>query len=460
MSRIRPLAGLSLLVLCNCSLLSRGTSQLGSKSPSVPGSASSAAARSSAPRVKPDRDDPPHVTRAIERLDAMEKMIADRDFAHYARESRDFQGTFLFHDGWAGEKKRDAIKARLDALDARAFQAFGGRLTVVGDARRVLKIDGDAAEAAGVALDACRTATATRTTGTGEASGALAKAISAYEKALARAVKADPMTVHFFGEVGKYGTADVPTLLLECEVQLAAMSAQFADEYTPETAPTTEYETACGVVDWVAAGVQIGAGKFAPYSRSKGGASSPERLACNKLPARGNANAGFSDAIQDLSQYLDIPAAKLVITVDGPPSIEVNDEDLHTYRYQKLRAYSRQYKFAKNPCGGARVFCEAGGSRAATAYNKLEHALDRAAVHAGKAPDACKAQLKDAKAHAAWFEEFHADAVKSGEWVAGATYKTKKGDKLTEQALIAAFADKAKLADDHLLDKYCTRPAT
>jgi hypothetical protein len=45
--------------------------------------------------------------------------------------------------------------------------------------------------------------------------------------------------------------------------------------------------------------------------------------------------------------------------------------------------------------------------------------------------------------------------VKAGRWTAGATCRTESGAKLKETELIAAFADKAKLTDDHLLAKHC-----
>lgn len=447
----RLTAVLGLLALSSCSMFAKGKSSLGSGAPSaggVPGGVG--------PKV--DDDDPPHVARAIERLDAMAKLIEARSFAEYARESADFQGTFIFQNGWAGEKKRDSMKSRLDALDAAAFKAHGGRLTVVGDAKRVLKLDTGTVAAVEEAVDACDEAAKTPTSGGGGAAIELAKRVKAYEATLARVTKMDATAFRYFGEARR-GTIDVPTKLMKCEVALAAAESQYADEYIAEETPKGEVETGCGVISWVARGVSLGGGRWSPYERAAGGASFPERLACNKLPKTNKLPAPFRSSAQDFASYVDVKLASMVNVIDGKPTVETSDEDLRVYRYQSFNAYSKQWKFAKNPCGEGKLFCEAGGSRGATAYNKLEHALDRAAVHAGGNPDRCGQHLQEAKNHAKWFAEFHADAVKSGSWITGATYKTKKGEKLPEKAFIAAFEAKGKLADDRLIEKYCAKPA-
>jgi hypothetical protein len=450
----RVIALCGLVALSSCSLLAKGKASVGGAH-----GAGSPGGVASAPAVKADDDDPPHVRAALEQLDKLAEMIEQRDFAHYAPESRRFQGTFIFHHGWEGEKKHDAMKARLDALDAQAFQAFGGRLAAVGDAQRVLKLDDEAVEAAVEAVAACHKAASQPSNSDGDAANKVAQATASYEKALARAVKADPSALHYYGEQKSGGSVDVPTVLMECEVEIAGTSTQVADDYVPEATPKTETEKGCGVIEWLADGVQLGARSFAPYTRTAGGNSFVERKPCNKMVKKNRYPRALLDAAKDFADHVNVKLGDLVIVTDGKPYTEVNEEDLHVYRYQKLLAYSKAWEFSKNPCGGDKVFCEAGGSQAAAAYNRLEHELARAAVHAGAKPELCKAHLKEARARAAWFEEFHTRGVKSGDWIAGATYKTKRGEKLKERDLIAAFADKGKLADDHLVDKYCTRPA-
>jgi hypothetical protein len=458
----RPLfVALSLVAVSGCSLISKGKSAAAGAG-SLPSSSSvpSSSGVPVAPQVKPDKDDPPHVTAALARLDKMEKLIADKKWAAYAHESRDFQGIFLFHNGWADEKKHDAMKQRLDALDAMAFKAFGGRLVAAGDAHRILKMDQDTIDAAVETVDACHAAASMSTTGRGEASEKLSKAIAAYDKALARVVKMDPNALHYFGE-GKKGssdTIDVSTELMECEVQLVGAATQFADEYAPEPIPKTETEKGCGEQDWLADGVAIGGGQFAPYTRTKGGAAFVEAMACKKMPTRNKYPGALRDAVNEYAENIDIKLKSLVVVMDGKPYVEVDDEDGHPHRYQKLKTYSREFEFSKNPCGAPKLFCEGGGSQAMASYNRMEFAMERATAHAGENPELCKKHLNEAKKLAAGFEQLHTDAVKSKQWIAGATYRSKKGSKMTEKEMIASFATIGQQADDHLADHFCSKP--
>lgn len=456
----RTIAVLSVLSMTGCSFLAKGKAGLGGSSSSSPSSSGPSSSIPSS-NLKADNDDPPHVTTALNRLEEMAKMIEARDFTKYARESRDFQGTFLLRDGWAGEKKHDAMQKRLGELDAAAFKAFGGRVfAAVGDGKRVLKADPDAIEAAGEMLAACERAAKTQTTGTGEAATELANAIATYDKAIARAKKFDPQVFRYMGEAKDgFSTMDVPTQMMACEVELAASATQFEDEYKPEVADKVETEKGCGSIDWLADGVQVGGGKFAPYTRTQGGATYPERIACNKFPKRSTYGKDLASSVKDFAGYVGLAVSDLVVVTRDKAYVEEDNDDLRLHRYQKLTAYSKSFQFAKNPCGDAKMFCEAGGSKGAAAFNRMEHAFDRAAVHAGKDPELCKQHLKAAKAQADWFAEFHTSAVKSGDWIGGATYKTKKGAKLKEKEFVAAFADKGKQADDMLLAKYCASPA-
>jgi hypothetical protein len=437
-------------------LIAKGKATTGGATKS--GAADRVTSKTSGGGLTPDDDDPPHVTAALTRLDKLAEMIEQRQFAEYARDSSDFQTTILLRNGWADESKHDAIQARLNELDAQAYPAFGGRLVVVGDGARVLKADEDAIEAATEMVTACNDAARMSTTGQGEASDKLTKAVAGYEKAMARVKKLDVTAFRYLGGT-KNGSIDVPTALMKCEVGLAATATQFGDEYVPEPSVETTTRAGCGKIEWLAGGVQIGSGQFAPYTRTVGGNSFVEEMPCNKLPKANRMPAALRDAAMAFAEHVEVPLSKLVIVTDGKPYTEVNDEDLHVYRYQKLLAYSKVFQFRKNPCGDEKTFCEIGGSQGAAAYNRLEHYLDRAAAHRGGAPDRCKDHLKQAKERAEWFNNMHAEMVKSGKWITGATYKTKKGAKLKEKDFIASFAEKGKLADDRLLEKWCSKSA-
>jgi hypothetical protein len=459
MSNVRVIAGLSLIVLSSCSMFgslsAQGSPGGGAKSSGSPASEPSKIA---GPSVQKDASDSPDVEHSIKRLAHMEQMIGAREFVKYAQESRDFQAAFLRRGWLADEKKHDVIKARLDALDAAAFAAFGGRLAKLGDARRVVKLDSDAVEAAQTAVETCTQASKMSAAGNSSAGADLAKAIGVYEKAMARAVKLDANALHYDGERTNGGTIDVPTQLMECEVALVGTTTQFEDEYIPEPAVDAGFELGCGLVEWTAEAVQIGNGQFAAYTRSVSTTSALKPVPCKSIPARSNAPKGLAGASGQFAEHIEMRARDLIEVVHGQPTIEVNKEDLHTYRYQRMRAYSKVHKFDKNPCGD-KIFCEAGGSEVMAAYNRMEFAFERATAHAGNNPELCKGHLKTAKMRAEWFEPFRAGSIAKHDWIAGATYKTKKGAKLSEKQLIAAFAEAGQRADDRLDDRYCNKPA-
>jgi hypothetical protein len=440
----------ALVGLCACSLISK-KSPLGSDT-TTPTSTSVAGA----PAVSADEKDSPVVKNKLRELAEIETLLGKKQWTDYALKSSRLRSYFLFENGLAKESKREAIIKRLDALDAAAYETFPRLHALVGSGVRVVGDDavGNALEPLVGVLDACDAAHDVRNR------GALDEKVTAYERALARVKKVDPNAFRYFGDTkSRYSTKDIPNTLLKCEGDLAAAASGFAEEYVEETVPATEVAVGCGSAEFLADGIRTGSNAFAAYTRTEGGASYPEKLDCKKLAKKNNFAGAFADAVKDYARYIEIPQSDLVVVSDGKPFVEVSESDGYLHRYQRLVAYSKKFRFAKNPCGGEKIFCEAGGSKGAQAFNRLEHALDRAQVHAGSNPQLCKTHLKDAKSRADWFAEFHADAKKSKSWISGATYKTKKGQKLDEGAFIAAFKDKGQLADDRLLGTYCDSPA-
>ena len=450
--------------LAACSIISKGkdtvgggaTDELGDAAGDAAGEAAGDSPVADVPQLSPDDDDPPHVVSALKRLDEMEKYIKERNWDSYARESRDFNGTILFQDGWKGEKKRGKIKKRLAALDAAAFKSFGGRVSkLVGSGKRITEVsDADAVEAAVLAVKACTDA-ARQTIDRSEAQGNLDKGMKAYEKAIARALKLDKDAFRFYAEANDE-RVDVPTRIMECEARLVQVGQEIGDEYEPEKAPESEMEVACGSMRWLADGVQTGGG-FAPYSRTVGGAQFAEKIPCKQLKKKDKVPRALRAAIKEWEEEYGIKDA--VFVTDGAPYVEEDESDYRLHRYQILVAYSKSFTFAGNPCGGkeAKLFCEAGGSKGARNYNEMEHHLDRAQFHAGVAPDRCKDHLKGAVKNWENFQSIMESLKKSGDWISGATYRTKKGDKLKEKEFIASFKEKGELADERLFDKYCTK---
>lgn len=446
------ITALSLLALAGCNLIGKGTARLGG------GSSPTTTSATGVPQVTPDAKDSSSVRNALAELDAMEQLIAEKNWKRYARESRNFQSRARVTKTWDKEPKERAILERMDALDAAAFKAFGGRLVAIPSGTRTFDgVKPDALSAANDMIDACEAAAEVRGSSPDLLAKNLGAALATYEKHLARVKKIDANALRFMGDVGPRNTGiDVPTKLLTCEAGIAELQTDVAETYQEEVAAgEAAVEVGCGMITWLADGVRVGPNKFAPYRRTAGGNSFVEKVACSKIPKKDKVPAALATATKEFRAH--ISNKNMVIVVDGPSYVEVDDDDYTPHRYQKLLAYSKTFELAANPCGELKVFCEAGGSKGAGGYNRLEFALDRAAAHAGVKPDMCRRHLDDAKRHAAWFAELHAELVKNKQWIAGATYRTKKGVKLAEKAFIAAFAAKGKLAEDRRDDGYCDR---
>lgn len=436
----RLITSMAFVALGACSLIAKKSPISGSGTGATP--------------VTADEKDSPAVKNKLAELAELETRLEKKQWTDYARGSSRLRSYFLFENGLSGESKRDAIIKRLDALDAAAYATFPRLQALVGGSTRSVDVAANALEPLVGVLDACHGANDIRNR------GALDEKVAAYERALARVKKVDTNAFRYFGDTkSRHSTEDIPNALLACEAGLAAAASGFAEEYVPETVPETKVEVGCGSAEILADGIRTGPNMFAAYTRTEGGASYPEKLDCKKLPKKSSFAPAFADAVADYARYIEIPQRDLVVVTKGKPFVEESDSDGYLHRYQRLVAYSKKFRFAKNPCGGEKLFCEAGGSKGAQAFNRLEHAFDRAQVHAGSNPQLCKAHLKDAKAQADWFAEFYADAKKNKSWITGATYKTKSGQKLAEAAFIAAFDEKGQLADDRLLGTYCDSKA-
>jgi hypothetical protein len=448
MTTYRVLLSAALIGLSACSLVAKVRGTSGNGAPS----ASPAAAAAGASPVAADPKDSAAVKNKLQDLEYLEKQLAQKRWSEYALESMKLQSYFMNGKGLEGEPKRERIVQRLAALDVKAYETFPRLHALVGDGTRVPEggIDEDALEPLVVVLDTCSDTKDIRS------KDALTGMVGAYEKALARVKKVDPKAFRYFGDVStRYTSMDIPSTLLKCEGNLAAASNGFAEEYVEEKVPATKVEVGCGTAVFLADGVRVGPNKFAAYTRTEGGASYPEKLGCKKLKKKSKYGGAYASAVKDYAGYIEIPERDLVVVADGKPYVEESNSDGRLHRFQKLVAYSKKFRFAANPCGSAKLFCEAGGSKSAMAFNRMEHAIERARVHAGSNPKLCKAHLKDAKSRADWFAEFYADAKKDGSWIAGATYKTKKGQKLKEAAFVSKFAESGQLADDRMLGDYC-----
>ena len=442
-----------MLLLSGCSLIS-GRASLGGKSASAPSSAKASAA-ATGNEISTEVGETPE---AIENprkqtLEGLAKRIEAGEMAMYALEShREHAKLAFMEDRWRDPPQDALVAKRLAELDAVAFKKYARVAANVGDGARVREADRDAVEAAKKMISACQAVAGIR--GSSEMRKEIADKTAAYEKEIARVKKLDPNAFRYLGK-----DIDIPADMLACEHGIAETAGYAEDRYVPETAASAPLEKRCAAVDFLIDGVQLGGGRFAPYTRTVGGRQAMEEMDCKKLPKKNKFPKAMTAAVKEVADEVGFKLSEMTVVAKGAPYIEADDDDGRLHRYQILTVYSKHFQVAGNPCGKAKVFCEAGGSRAAGAFNRVEFAFERAAAHAGKDADKCKKFLEEAKQQAEWFAKFREDAIKSKSWVSGATYKTKQGVMLPERELVAAFATKGQDAEEMLDNKYCRKPA-
>jgi hypothetical protein len=447
------------LLLSGCSMIAGGKASLGGTSASGPSSSGGSPTATNHNNNDSDGDSASmgETSSEIENprkqtLEGLAKRIEAGEMAMYALESSREHVRIAFRPGTGADAKQDQLVAkRLAELDAIAFKKYPRVAANVGNGTRVREADEDAVEAAKKMIDACQAVASIR--GSSEINKEIADKTAVYEKELARVKKLDPKAFHYLGE-----GIDVPTDMLSCEHGIAQTSGYASDRYIPETANgTTPTEKQCGMNDFLIDGVQLGGGRFAPYTRTVGGRQAFEELDCKKLAKKNKYPKSMAAAVKEVAEEIGMKLSDMTVVAKGAPYIEADDDDGRLHRYQIVTVYSKNFEAAGNPCGKGKTFCEAGGSRGATAYNMAEFALERAAFHAGKDPDKCKKFLEEVKSQATWFAEFRDESIKSKSWITGATYKTKKGEKLPEVKFVAAFAKKGQDAEEMLDNKYCRK---
>ncbi|MDQ3338730.1 MAG: hypothetical protein M4D80_26490 [Myxococcota bacterium] len=443
------------LLLSGCSMIAGGKASLGGKSASAPSSSKASAPSTDNPGGSTDVGETPDEIENPRRqtLEGLAKRIEAGEMSMYALEShREHSKLAFMEDRWR-EPPQDALVAkRLAQLDAIAFKKYPRVAANVGDGVRVSEADEDAIEAAKKMIAACQSVASIR--GSSEMGKELADKTAAYEKEIARVKKLDPNAFRYLGK-----DVDIPADMLSCEHGISETAGYAEDRYIPETAASAPTEKQCAAVDFLIDGVQLGGGRFAPYTRTVGGRQAMEAMDCKKLAKKNKFPKTMTAAVKEVAEEVGFKLSEMTVVAKGAPYIEADDDDGRLHRYQILTVYSKNFEAAGNPCGKGKVFCEAGGSRGATAFNMVEFAFERAAAHAGKDADKCKKFLEEAKQQAAWFAEFREDSIKNKSWISGATYKTKKGVKLPEKAFVAAFAEKGKDAEEMLDNKFCRKPA-
>ncbi|MEO8701553.1 MAG: hypothetical protein ABI867_16025 [Kofleriaceae bacterium] len=194
---------------------------------------------------------------------------------------------------------------------------------------------------------------------------------------------------------------------------LATASTAYADddEYKPIPQGKSAIVETCGrfKVD-VESELEIG-GKWTPYVYNVRG--DLEKLPCSKLASKNKFGREVTDAVGAMKKDQEDPS--IVVVQQGKAWTGSKDDGVK-YRFITLYAHSKHMKASASPCGDDKTLCEAGGNTIGEVWNQLEFAVERAEVHAGKAPEKCKEQLKVALKKSQWITSEHDVQEKATYW--------------------------------------------
>ncbi len=223
------------------------------------------------------------------------------------------------------------------------------------------------------------------------------------------------------------------------------------DDYTEQDIVQGKVVEVCGRFPFIVEAEWVRAKKFGPYQYNVRG--DLEKLPCDKLVKKNKFGKEVADAVAAMRKDQEDPSI-IVVQTDKPyeGSKDTGERD----RFLPLMAYSKHMKGLDGPCG-AGYQCEAGGFEVPGTWNKLEHALARAAVHAGKDEARCKAQLKIAASKITWFAQEHELHGKLPYWKK-MKYVNRAGDtKLDAAGLEKHFAAREALIKERTAGTYCAK---
>ena len=379
-----------------------------------------------APAVEESKDNPADVHNAIFYLDELEGALKAGGGGRSDIVSDDM-GRRLYwdvSDDVKSSRKFGALKKRYIALKLAFARRAGPRaVQLMGNAVPTENANQQAKKVFDEALQVCRTMTS---------QGSTPELMADYQAKLDKAQSIDAATLHADG---------IDIKLATCELEMANKSLDQADDYVAEKPAQRGTTRGCGTFEFAVRQVKVGRG-WGSWEYAMGSTSWAEKMSCHKLKKHGRQPHGARSAIADALGRAD---AKGVVTWNGKYTTQVDDDDLHVYRYATLNLYSRNIPFAKNACGGKgdKLVCEASGSRSATYYNHVSFYADRAAAHqkAGRT-DRCTSMLKKAADEYRAFKQMHDEMTRSKSWTKGLHYKLRGAKKpMSEKAFLSAFDD-------------------
>ncbi len=444
--------------LAACSIISQGKDSIGDGAPDKLGDKAGdvtddAPVKIPGSKLEADDDDPPHVSRGIERLEKMEVALKAKEWLTYTELSHEMWKLTLKDHNYDDTDKKGAIVDRLLELDAAAYKAYGGEVYALigkGKPKRVLDgLPSGASEVANALEDACERLPDPRGNIDQDR---LQTTLAEIDAAIAKGKKIDKRVFRSYLE----DSPDVANVLIPCDLKRREVSTVAGDTYIPgplaaQMPGGLKYKKMCGVSEFNFEAPAIGGGRFGPYLYNLSGYA--KKVPCNQLKKKNKFPRALKDAVAAYRADNKDPHGEMVFVTDGSPFVTRND-DGELNRYQPMKVYSREFSESIHPCGGENVQCEAYRDDGVhVTFNRMEFALQRAAVHAGKDVDACKKQLGLAKELSAEIATRRA----SDDWNSEMAYLTRYSGKLDDKQFGAAAADRGERADDRLESGYCKK---
>ena len=385
------------------------------------------------------------VSRLTEELDHLERKIAQGDLDRLGFDAWGLYEKFTDVDR---ELKSDpafpALVKRWQDLGAKAAAAAGGHSQeILGDGRVPPGDDKERAELFDEVESACRIAANTSHSMSSTDMKNLKDNYGKYEKALARAIKADPTSVRYKNGHFK---------LFECEWKVAQLRMDFEDNANTEDSSTEHYKT-CGYDEYVFRRLKMGS-RWGAWEVDGVPGSNGYPLDCKKHPRVNKLSGNMAALIKQEYKY----PSGAVWTIFGQPT--TNEVELRIYQYQTVRVYSKDITVATNACGekDKKIVCEASGAKLVQAYNAVAHRIARAELHRGAGrTERCKHLYQEARKDAKQVMESYESESKSSGWDKTFKYKTRSDGILTEDKLIARLTEMAAQADARSIGKYCQK---
>lgn len=374
-------------------------------------------------------------------LDTIERHIAEDDLHALGMEGRSLAERFTEADkNLKTDPAFPGLVQRWEKIAAKAAAAAGGHSTqILGDGR-VPPDDPERAELFKTVEDACMAGTGNSSAGNLKR---LKESYAQYEKALARAMKADPTSVRH-----KYGHFK----LFECEWTIGQLQMDLEDRPEGELNQSQAY-TACGYDEWVLRRLKMG-GKWGPWEVDGVPGKNGYPLECKKHPKTNKISGNMASLFRQEFKY----PSNAVWQITG--SATTARVGLDTYQYQSVRVYAKEITIQTSDCGekDKKVVCEASGAGLVQAYNTAAYQIARAELHrsSGRA-ERCKKMYKEAASTVKNTMSSYESESKSSSWDKTLKYKTRNDGIMNETKLIARLTEMGEQAEDRSIGKYCQK---